>query len=462
MADARGLQELDVKAKNLRDTTSHLQEIHAKTLKAAKSMAVLGEDTLKLAQSLTDYANYLNHSNDESDANLRKALLSVAEFFRYQESMRVELNTRLAEYFSGPINNFINMEVREALDLRRKVDNNLSSYEGINSKVRKMQSKSKTDVPKVLEEQRNQSSAREEFEKTFHTAQNRLHEVTQHTRIYFPEKLTEFLEFQRDFMWQNFTHIDAQSDLLTGVIFQTQKAKEDLRQTNPGGVGSSLQGSSVTYSGGVSRPAKRLVDLEKLRQMRLDEDAQIQGITTKVREVETQLEAPSDVVVALQQLQSQVSSLSLDPAPLARSVSAGIPLVQLPLCTGCGQPIKEQGLTALEKQWHPLCFVCGCCRRPFGNAPFFIHEGVPYCETDYARVLGNAPGAMTCPGCNQLITGPYIKAMNRFWHPGHFICSVCQGGLQGGFWELNGRPFCTGCTPKTQETAPQTQPQPTS
>jgi hypothetical protein len=190
--------------------------------------------------------------------------------------------------------------------------------------------------------------------------------------------------------------------------------------------------------------------MEKLRQMKLDEEAGINsavaGLTSRALDIQGQIETPSNVVLALQQLQSQVSSLSLVPTlggpsetPLTRMVSAGIPIANLPSCAGCGQPIKDQGLTALEKQWHPLCFACGTCRRPFGNTPFFIHEGIPFCETDYAKVIGTAP--MICPGCNAAITGPYLKAMNKLWHPGHFLCCVCNGGLQGGFWEMNGKSF---------------------
>lgn len=59
-------------------------------------LVVLGEETLKFAQSLTDYANYLSYSQEDADINLRQALLSVADFFRYQETMRSEL---VAFYF---------------------------------------------------------------------------------------------------------------------------------------------------------------------------------------------------------------------------------------------------------------------------------------------------------------------------------------------------------------------------
>jgi len=338
------------------------------------------------------------------------------------------------------------------------VENTWSNYEGTNRKLRGLQSNRKTDVPKVLEEQKHQCTARDEYERSFNAAQNRLHEVTQMTRIYFPEKLIEYLEFQRDFMWQNFTNIDNQSDNLTSLVFNTQKFRDDLRKTNPGGCGSSLQGSSVSYVGDkqIARPAKRLVNMEKLRQMKLEDETGVNsamaGLQSRAAEIQEQIDTPSDVVVALQKLQSQVSSLSVaspETSSLNRTVSSGIPHANLPACSGCGQPIKDQGLTALEKQWHPLCFACASCHRPFGNTPFFIHEGVPYCETDYARVLGTAP--MICPGCQTPITGPYLKAMNKLWHPGHFVCCVCNGGLQGGFWELDGRPYCPGCTPKAQE-----------
>lgn len=459
---SKGIHDLDIKAKGLRDTAQHLTEIHGKCLKAAKSMAVLGEETLKFAQSLTDYANYLSYSQEDADINLRQALLSVADFFRYQETMRSELNGRLAEYFSGPINNFCNLEIKEALDMRRKVENSWTAYEASNSKVRKLQKQN--NMPKLLEEQRHQQALRDDYDKTFGGAYNRMHEVTQMNRIYLPEKLIEYLEFQRDFMWQNFTHLDNQSEQLTNITWKTIKLKEELRATNPQGCGSSLQGSSVSYLGdkAVSRPAKRLVNLEKLKALREEEynivDTPSHADKEKVVQEQASAQVsnmgpPTNVLAALQSLQQQVSSLNITPeypvggSRLVPAASAGI---VFPLCAGCSQPIKEQGLSALDKQWHPLCFVCGVCRRPFGNAPFFIHEGVPYCETDYGKAIG-VQAQMVCGGCNQGITGPYIKAMNKFWHQGHFVCAKCHGGLQGGFWEISGQPYCPECSKAQQK-----------
>ncbi|VBB31762.1 unnamed protein product [Acanthocheilonema viteae] len=51
-----------------------------------------------------------------------------------------------------------------------------------------------------------------------------------------------------------------------------------------------------------------------------------------------------------------------------------------PRCAKCNQPITADCLNALQKQWHPHCFVCTHCCNPFGNSAFFLEQGQPYCE----------------------------------------------------------------------------------
>lgn len=51
-----------------------------------------------------------------------------------------------------------------------------------------------------------------------------------------------------------------------------------------------------------------------------------------------------------------------------------------PICNKCELPITADCLTALQKQWHPECFVCQHCSQPFGNAAFYLENGRPYCE----------------------------------------------------------------------------------
>jgi hypothetical protein len=38
-------------------------------------------------------------------------------------------------------------------------------------------------------------------------------------------------------------------------------------------------------------------------------------------------------------------------------------------------------LNAIGKHFHPECFLCAYCGKLFGNNPFFLEDGLPYCET---------------------------------------------------------------------------------
>lgn len=58
-----------------------------------------------------------------------------------------------------------------------------------------------------------------------------------------------------------------------------------------------------------------------------------------------------------------------------------------PICNKCGIPITADCLTALQKQWHPECFVCHHCSQPFGNAAFYLENGRPYCEQGIIKIL---------------------------------------------------------------------------
>jgi hypothetical protein len=37
-------------------------------------------------------------------------------------------------------------------------------------------------------------------------------------------------------------------------------------------------------------------------------------------------------------------------------------------------------LNAIGKHFHPECFLCAYCGKLFGNNPFFLEDGLPYCE----------------------------------------------------------------------------------
>lgn len=112
-----------------------------------------------------------------------------------------------------------------------------------------------------------------------------------------------------------------------------------------------------------------------------------------------------------------------------------------PKCNGCGNPIKMNFITALDTHWHPECFVCQECHRPFETGSFYDHNGVPLCETHYHEKRGSL-----CASCNKPISGRCVSAMGQKFHPEHFCCSYCRKQLnKGTFKEVDRKPFCHKC-----------------
>lgn len=115
-----------------------------------------------------------------------------------------------------------------------------------------------------------------------------------------------------------------------------------------------------------------------------------------------------------------------------------------PKCGGCLKPILTNYISALNKQWHPECFVCRECGSPFTNGSFFELDGQPYCETHYHSLRGSL-----CSGCQKPITGRCITAMGKKFHPEHFVCAFCLKQLnKGTFKEQNEKPYCHQCFTK--------------
>ncbi|XP_008334577.1 leupaxin [Cynoglossus semilaevis] len=112
-----------------------------------------------------------------------------------------------------------------------------------------------------------------------------------------------------------------------------------------------------------------------------------------------------------------------------------------PKCTGCGEPVKENYLNAANGTWHPECFVCADCLKPFTNGCFMELDGRPLCTVHFHARQGTL-----CGGCGQPITGRCISALNHKFHPEHFVCAFCLRQLsQGIFKEQSGKPYCSTC-----------------
>ena len=50
-------------------------------------------------------------------------------------------------------------------------------------------------------------------------------------------------------------------------------------------------------------------------------------------------------------------------------------------------PNLQNCLKAMSKTFHPECFVCAYCGKIFANSPFYLEDGLPYCEEGKYKLL---------------------------------------------------------------------------
>ncbi|XP_050670589.1 PDZ and LIM domain protein Zasp isoform X2 [Leptidea sinapis] len=111
-----------------------------------------------------------------------------------------------------------------------------------------------------------------------------------------------------------------------------------------------------------------------------------------------------------------------------------------PSCDKCHAKIKGDCLNAIGKHFHPECFSCVYCGKLFGNNPFFLEDGLPYCEADWNELF-----TTKCFACGFPVEAGdrWVEALNNNYHSQCFNCTVCKKNLEGqSFFAKGGRPFC--------------------
>ncbi|XP_076247135.1 PDZ and LIM domain protein Zasp isoform X3 [Calliopsis andreniformis] len=111
-----------------------------------------------------------------------------------------------------------------------------------------------------------------------------------------------------------------------------------------------------------------------------------------------------------------------------------------PSCSKCNNKIKGDCLNAIGKHFHPECFKCSYCGKLFGNSPFFLEDGLPYCEADWNELF-----TTKCFACGFPVEAGdrWVEALNNNYHSQCFNCTMCKKNLEGqSFYAKGGRPFC--------------------
>ncbi|XP_038629392.1 actin-binding LIM protein 1 isoform X7 [Scyliorhinus canicula] len=116
-------------------------------------------------------------------------------------------------------------------------------------------------------------------------------------------------------------------------------------------------------------------------------------------------------------------------------------------CQGCGEFVEGEVVTALGKTYHPKCFVCSICKRPFPAGDRVTFNGKDCLCEHCAQPKSSSPkeivSSNNCAGCGRDIkNGQALLALERQWHLGCFKCKACGKVLTGEYISKDGAPFC--------------------
>ncbi|XP_037531313.1 actin-binding LIM protein 3 [Nematolebias whitei] len=90
-------------------------------------------------------------------------------------------------------------------------------------------------------------------------------------------------------------------------------------------------------------------------------------------------------------------------------------------CQRCREACKGEVVRVQETHFHVKCFTCTVCNCDLARSGFFQKKGEYICTADYQRLYGTR-----CDRCNSFITGEVVSALGRTYHPKCFVCSVCS------------------------------------
>eukprot|EP00999_Lentomonas_sp_LEN2_P000026 NODE_1023_length_1050_cov_87.990249_g979_i0.p1 GENE.NODE_1023_length_1050_cov_87.990249_g979_i0~~NODE_1023_length_1050_cov_87.990249_g979_i0.p1 ORF type:complete len:289 (-),score=7.26 NODE_1023_length_1050_cov_87.990249_g979_i0:49-915(-) len=122
-------------------------------------------------------------------------------------------------------------------------------------------------------------------------------------------------------------------------------------------------------------------------------------------------------------------------------------------CSGCHGPLEGKIATAIGGHYHPDCFKCAECGKPFEKVGRYVEKnGQPYhvdcvAETAVTQVVRSPVSG--CRGCGKAIDGAFVTlpGLGNF-HKHCVRCTKCRKAITGTkFYEdpASGLPLCVRC-----------------
>ncbi|XP_041116635.1 actin-binding LIM protein 1-like isoform X7 [Polyodon spathula] len=96
-------------------------------------------------------------------------------------------------------------------------------------------------------------------------------------------------------------------------------------------------------------------------------------------------------------------------------------------CHKCGEPCKGEVLRVQSRHFHIKCFTCKVCGCDLAQGGFFMKNGDYLCTLDYQRLHGTR-----CNGCGDFVEGEVVTALGKTYHPTCFVCTICKRPFPAG------------------------------
>ncbi|KAI2647868.1 Filamin-binding LIM protein 1 [Labeo rohita] len=92
------------------------------------------------------------------------------------------------------------------------------------------------------------------------------------------------------------------------------------------------------------------------------------------------------------------------------------------VCGFCRKPVplSEPAIEALNRTYHAACFQCRQCHAPLAAKIYYNKSGIPLCDDCYQASLE------PCWACGDVIKDHVIRALERAYHPPCFVCTTCR------------------------------------
>ncbi|XP_051946088.1 actin-binding LIM protein 1-like isoform X1 [Xyrauchen texanus] len=96
-------------------------------------------------------------------------------------------------------------------------------------------------------------------------------------------------------------------------------------------------------------------------------------------------------------------------------------------CAKCGEVCKGEVLQVQAKHFHIKCFTCKVCGCDLAQGGFFMKNGEYLCTVDYQRIHGTR-----CNICGEFVEGEVVSALGKTYHPACFVCTICKKPFPAG------------------------------